>query len=273
VTAHAKADPWYGFRASRISEHIEGATVPYSRFSLQGVHLTAHRQIGEFFRGDRFYPMGIDDLFMAQLGKESLTAFLEFTGIVLLAVVCPPAAALVGVELAAYHLDVAEERRRVYRSLIDPEEVRSLAEVEAELFAAQLGLALSFLPVGGELLAEARAAFSVAGRGAAEAAGEAAAAGGRAAALGMADRAAVHLMRVIQRGIVETFIEEMAKAWLINKVIGWSLEPVMADLQREWGTTGPIGGMEGAMGALISRMAAQQAVQAQLLPVRIGGTR
>ena len=60
-------------------------------------------------------------------------------------------------------------------------------------------------------------------------------------------RAEVLLERVIQQGVIETFAEEMAKALLIDRLMSASLEPIMARLQAEWGATGPIGGLQGAM--------------------------
>jgi hypothetical protein len=237
-----------GFGASRISQNLYSATVPGSRFALQGIHLQAHREIGEFFRGDRFYALGIDSLFMAAEGTEEILGFLEFTGIVLLAVLCPPLAAEVGLVLAAFHFAEAREREEIYQALIDPEVVRARAEIEAELFAAELGLALAFLPIAGELFGELRAMIRAAQKGIETA--EAAGAAGRRAAASSAEEAALHLARVLERGLAESFALEMAKMWAINKVIGWVISPIMDEIRK---TASP-GGLERAMNELVVRM-------------------
>ncbi|MCW8900038.1 MAG: hypothetical protein OQK75_05395 [Gammaproteobacteria bacterium] len=142
----------YGFEASKIQEHLQTATIPGTRFPLQGIHLQAHLAIGEFFRGDTYYAMGINSLFNRKLGLESLKEFFLFTGLILLAVICAPLAVAVGAAVATYEYSKAQERLQVFRSMIHPEVVMSQAELEAELFAAELGLALSFIPYAGRVL-------------------------------------------------------------------------------------------------------------------------
>lgn len=248
IAWRARLDPDYGFKASSIAENVEHATVAYTNYSLQGIHREAHNQIGEFFRGDGFYARGIEFLFASTLGKQALLGFGEFVGIVILAVLCPPAAIGAGIALAEHHYEEALERERIYGALIDPEQVLSYAEVEAGLFASEVGLALSFLPVGVEFAGEVRAAFGVAAREAAEV-GEAA-----------ASAAARQLMRTVERGIVEAFVVELGKAYAISKVFEISLTPIMRALEREWGTTGPIGGLDRALATVLERARARRAV-------------
>ena len=155
----ARTSSWYGFRASTIIENLRGATVKGTNFALQGIHKQAHDQIGEFFGGDVFYGLGIESVFAAELGRKELAAALEFSAMVLLAVVCPPAAAGVGLASAIHHYAEAEERRDIYMSLTDPEKVVSAAEVEAGMFAAKLGLVLALIPAGAEVGSGARAAM------------------------------------------------------------------------------------------------------------------
>ena len=247
ITGRARDDLDYGFKASSITESTRSVTVPGAGFALQGVHLLAHQQIGEFFAGDAYYGMGVDFLMSAELGKESLIAFAEFTGIVLLAVLCPPLAVDVGIGLAAYHYAQAAEHEEVWGALIDPELVRSRAQIEAELFAAELGLALSFLPVAGEIAGEARAALRVAEEGL-----EAAEAGTQAAS-SSAESLLTNLARVLEHGLGDVFINELAKAWLINKAFELALAPVMAAIQRNVEAHGPQGGLERALIAVVER--------------------
>jgi hypothetical protein len=251
IARKARDDVMYGFKASSISESWEAETVPGTGYALHGVHILAHQQIGEFFKGDWYYAEGINWLFGVELGKEKMLAVFEFTGLVLLAILCPPLAVDVGIALAAYHYSEAKEHAEVYGALIDPEAVRSRAEIEAELFGAELGLALSFLPVAGEIVGEARAALRLAQEGV-----EAAEAGGGAAARAAATPAAealAHLAQVLERGFVEAFVKEMAKAWLINKAIGLAVEPVMKGLEEGWITRGPTGGLERALSTAMER--------------------
>jgi hypothetical protein len=51
-------------------------------------------------------------------------------------VLCPPAAFIVGVEIALHDVAKAKEKERLFGSLIDPELVLTRAEVELELFSA-----------------------------------------------------------------------------------------------------------------------------------------
>jgi hypothetical protein len=251
IARKARDDVMYGFKASSISESWEAETVPGTGYALHGVHVLAHQQIGEFFNGDWYYAEGINWLFGVELGKEQLLAVLEFTGLVLLAILCPPLAIDVGIAVAAYHYAEAKEREEVYGALIDPEAVRSRAEIEAELFGAELGLALSFLPVAGEIIGEARAALRLAQEGV-----EVAEAGSAAAARGAATPAAealAHLAQVLERGFAEAFVKEMAKAWLINKAIGLAVEPMMKGLEEGWITRGPTGGLERALSTAMER--------------------
>ena len=74
---------------AKISEDIPHASVQGTGYVLTGIHKLAHEQIGEFFQGDRFYAVGIDYLFSAALGLQELKSFIVFTGLVLLAVLCP----------------------------------------------------------------------------------------------------------------------------------------------------------------------------------------
>jgi hypothetical protein len=243
ITTSAREDPDYAF-GTRVP-HGGTETVPGTGYELQGIHLLAHREIAEFFRGDPFYARGLDRILGAAETAHTFTVVAEFVGIVLLAVVCPEAAVYAGVALAAYHYDEAREHERLYGALIDPEQVISYAEVEAELFGAELGLALSLLPVAGELLGEARAAFRVIAGEAAEVS--------EAAARAAAEQAATGLIRTAEHGFVEKFVIEATKAYAIQKVFEQVLAPIMESLEREWGTTGPIGGLDRAMAQLAQR--------------------
>jgi hypothetical protein len=125
MLAKAKADAWFAFRSSRIADNIPSATVPGSRYALQGIHLQTHQQLGEFFGGDAFYGLGIDHLFGSEQGREALAAFGITVGIVALCVLCPPLGFTAGVVVAGVDVARAHERARLYGALIDPELVHT----------------------------------------------------------------------------------------------------------------------------------------------------
>jgi hypothetical protein len=245
ITQRAREDPDFGFKAGRIVESDVQATVPGALYALTGIHLHAHREIGEFFGGDPFYGRGIDFLFGSELGLTGLIHFGEFVGLVLLSIVCPPAGMYAGVALALNQLGEAQGRERIYGALIAPEEVLTYAEVEAGLFAAELGLALSLLPVAGKFLGEARAAFAVAGEEALDVS--------EAAAQAAAEEAASAMLRTAEEGFIEQFVLELGKAYAIQMLFEAVLSPIMEGLEREWGTTGPIGGLERGLSEVADR--------------------
>ena len=241
------ADDWkYGFRASRISEDLPGNTIPGGRYPLHGIHLQAHEQIGEFFEGSQLYPMAIDALFSGELGAHELTSFLTFVGLVFLSVVCPPAAFVLGATLAVVQYAEAKDREALYGALMDPEEILSRAEVEAELFAAKLGLALAFIPDATAIcrggLVGARVALE-----------EGVIAGAR-TVFGLVREEAMRAMAAaLERGLIQAFVTECVKAELINLVIENVLGPVIEQVSAEVEATGPVGGMQGVMSRLAQR--------------------
>jgi hypothetical protein len=253
IQGKARADLMYGFYASSVVEDTAHATLRSTNYHLIGVHQQAHELVGAFFQNDPFYSRGVEALFDERQGREELVGAILFSGLVLLSVICPPAAVALGIEIAVYQYEKAEERRDVYMALIDPEQVLSRAEVEAGLFAAKVGLVLSLIPVAQEALGEVRAALAVAERAGVEGAEEI---GARALTSG--ERAAVHLAQVLERGIVETFAQELAKQWLISKVMEASLTPIMHLFESQPGT-GPIGGLEGALRLMLERAEARHA--------------
>jgi hypothetical protein len=241
----------FAFRASKIREHLPSANVRGTMFALQGVHLQVHEQIGEFFQGDSYYGIGLNGLFNAELGREKIGAFIEFTGLLFLAVVCPPAAFAVGAGVSLYHYSKAKERERLFESLIDPELVLTRAEVEMDLFAAKLGVALSFIPEVGTLLARGAATgVRLGARGSVHAIRGGASGlvrgGVRGAGRAVAERLTKSVVAQIERGLVKRFVEEIATDQLMEQIIGLILTPIMERMEREFAVTGTVGGLSGA---------------------------
>jgi hypothetical protein len=229
----------FAFRASRISDHIPSATVSGSRYALQGIHLVTHGQIGEFFAGDTFYALGIDALFNAELGREELMGFGITVGIVLLSVLCPPLGFVVGVAVAVHDVRHARERERLYGALIDPELVLTRAEVEVELFAAYLGLAMSLVPeagtIGGAVMRGGRVALRSGMR-----------AGLRVARGFVVRRVTRQIVEAASRDLLQAFVTEILINEVMEKIIQKVMEPILAHIEREAQLTGAVGGREGA---------------------------
>lgn len=236
----ARGDPLFGLQAGRIQESAETNQVPGLLYALSGIHLLAHEQIAEFFEGEPIYRDGVDFAFATELGKQGLEHFAVFTGLVLLAVLCPPAAFVAGVEVALVEVDRAEARADLYRALINPELVLNRAEVELERYIAYVGLALSLLPEAGTAL---RAA-SVGMRGAARA--------GLAAGLRIAGRS---VARAVSRQITEAAAREMIPALVHELTVNLLMEhvvipnlvgPLIAEVERELALRVSVGGQAGA---------------------------
>lgn len=149
--ANVISDPEYAFHTGKIREDLPNATVAGTEVSLQGIHLLTHNAIGDAFRGDAWYGIGLDRIFSAELGKESLRTFFE-GGIVLVAsVLCPPVGAALGAALALFHHAEAEERMDLYRSVMNPEDLYNRSELELDLFLSELEVVLSILPEVGSI--------------------------------------------------------------------------------------------------------------------------
>jgi hypothetical protein len=256
ITSKVTDDWRYAFKASQIQESLPAASIPGTSFALHGIHLQAHEQIGEFFQGCPYYPAGINALFNARLGQESLTSFFEFTGLVLLAIICPPAAAAAGILLAAYQYDLALEKETLYGALIDPESVISHAEVEAELFAAKLGLALAFIPEVGSIL-------KVGSYGVKAVSRAGLAGGSRLVGRYVARRITSEMLEALSRNLAITFAKEVATNLVMDKIMEVVMEPIIKHIEREATITGAVGGSQGA--EMVRQMLAeeQQAIKSQ----------
>jgi hypothetical protein len=240
ITKNVAGDWQYAFRASRIEEVTSSSGPAHvGNYELQGIHQQAHAQIGEFFRGDAFYAEGINLLFGAELGFQSLKGFLIFTGLTVLSIFCPQLGTVVGAGFALHEVGEALEKEELYRALIDPEQVLSAVEVEVELFANELGAMLALIPeLGSALRSTGVAARSVSRQGLRG--------GARLFSRYTRIRITRQIIASLRRGFQLAFVEEMIKAEAIQYVMGKVLDPVMEQLERDITTLGPLGGTTGA---------------------------
>lgn len=247
MLAKARADAWFAFRASQLSQHIPSATVPGSQYALQGIHLRVHEELGEFFAGDAFYPLGIDRLFSGELGRSELTTFGITAGITLLAVLCPPLGIAAGIAFAAADVVRAHERERLHGALIDPELVLDRAVVELELFAAYLGLALSLVPVGGAVAKSAgRGGVAALRTGLKSGLRAGLLAGGGAARADLVRRWNRMLIEAAKRDLLTAFITELVSDAVLDRVVSEAMAPLLSYVEREARITGAVGGRDGA---------------------------
>jgi hypothetical protein len=151
-------DSTYAFEKGKIveiSDIDDPQYIPRNQvagFDLQGIHLVAWQQLAPEVGIDSTLEHTIDVLFSRELGFRSLKSFGEFVGITLLAVVCLPLAEVVMVAQAVYGAYEAHKLEGFYQSFLDPEQLLSWADVQAEQFVAGIMLAISLLPYGGRIV-------------------------------------------------------------------------------------------------------------------------
>ncbi len=255
-TSDAVGSVMHAFRVSRIDEVSDASkfTIANAPYAFTGLHLMAHNQVGEFFRGDQWYAEGIKSLFNSELGLEDLGTFFEWTGLILLGVLCPPAAFAAGVAVAGYHYYEATEKEELFRSLINPDELMSWAEVEAELFSAQLGLVLAFVPeVGSILRTGSRVASTAVREGVSE--------GAKVAMRALRARIAKDIAHSLEKGIERAIIREVVTDQVMNQLFSRILGPINQAIAADAALTGAAGGQSAVL-RVLQALEAEQAQQA-----------
>jgi hypothetical protein len=230
----------YAFDATTMpQEDYKQATIRGTSYVLGGIHDLAHQQIGEFFQGEVYYATGVDSIFSAEIGRKSLIEALSMIEIIILSVVCPPLGFLAGVQKADQDLERAHERERMFGALLDPELVITRAEVEMELFAARLGMALSLIPEAGTVVGAAARGGKVALRAGLRM-------GSKAAMRFVGRKMAKQIMAAAAKDLVEQFVKEVLTNVIMDKIIQNVLEPILSHIEREAQITESVGGKQGA---------------------------
>lgn len=226
IQREATASAIYAFRSGKIREDLPNSTVPGTSVALQGIHLLAHQVVGDAFEGDRWYGLGLDWVFGVELGRQALTAFFEITLVISLSILCPPAGAALGVAIAAVHVEQAEERLTIARSVMNPDDLYDRAELELDLFLAELETVLSVLPEAGAIARGASRGVSIIAKH-----------GLRRGALRLGLQARRALVRSVaaqvKRGLPQAFAHVIVTDRMLALILPEVLGPVIAAVEAE----------------------------------------
>lgn len=258
-TEEAQSEWLTAFKTTEIVEGYGGVHIPGTGYTLQGIHKMAHEQIGEAFNGDTYYALGVDYLFTVE-DKKLLKKIISID-LMLLSILVPPLGEFLNLAWSAYELGEAQKKEAAWKALIDPDEVMNWAAIEAELFAAKLGMVFAAIPyvgrAGAEIKAVATKAFA---RGAAEVAEEVAVAAAReASGLARFGAAALELLELTQRSVISAVVAGMAEQLLIGEVLNWMIDPMIKAVQQEAEKQAPVGGIEHALDLIAQRLADRRA--------------
>ena len=198
---------------------------------LSGIHMLAGDRLRPAFSDPEAYVAGMSRLAAEEIGKEELSEILNLVGITVLAIFCPPLALAVGLVQAGAGLITAFEHRDLQRAMLGADEILSKAQVEAEMWAAVINLALTVLPEVPALARGARSATRAVVRGEAT---EAAAAATRQAMRNIAQ----HLAALSVEHFTRRFLTELGKAYLINLALSKAMNRIAEAVARQVGVTG-----------------------------------
>jgi hypothetical protein len=237
------ADPLYAFQQGGFVEKGYGVSISGLSFELTGIHSNVHSLIVDFFEDDSYYGAGLQSVFKTEQAKQRFWQVGNWTlsaAIIVLSIVVPPLGIAAGALMATYGMYKAQEREGFYRSMLDPEEFISWADVEAELFSAELGLALAFIPEIGRLTGAALKGSKGVVKGAVRNSAKAAvttttSTGAIATARALKERFSAHLAQAIKQSLVVALAYELAKNelqdLLMEKIV---FEPIQQAIQREY---------------------------------------
>ena len=236
------ANDWeFAFKLARIDHGLPPGDAPGIEFVLQGIHLMAHQELVDAFEGDWHYADGVNDLFRGERVKGILKSIAELGVLVVASVLCPPLGVGLEIAVAGAHLLEAHERYKVLDALMHPELVVSRAQLEMELFAAELGFVLSIVPAIPGIPGMARAAFKIG----AEVVEEGVAAGTQLVVDLFADAAMEAFEIALKRGLARAIVTEWIKFELMGKVMEYALAPIMEAKEEDIMRSAPVGGMDG----------------------------
>lgn len=214
---------------------------------LTGMYRLADKRLRPMFDHKEIYLDGLRELADAELGKAELVEFFNLVGLPFLAVFCPPAAFLIGAGMAVDSLMTAYEHRGVQRAMLGGDEIISAIQVEAELWAAWIGAALTFLP---EVPRGTRAVARAASRVLPGAERRAAAIAATRLAEQEAKRA---LAAATEEALVAAFLREVATGYVLNLAISAAVDRfIEAVVAEEPSAAGSAGELRQTMGEAVA---------------------
>jgi hypothetical protein len=254
--AKARGDRLFGLQAARITRDAASALVAGAPYALAGTHLLAHELIGPFFSDERVWGAGIRHALMNEEAKEAARHFLGFAVLTVLAVVCPPAAFVVGVAVALGEVVHTRSRLDLYRGLINPELVLNRAELELELYIAYAGLALALVP-------EARTAVRAVSVGVRGGLRRGVGAGVRLAGRSVLRHASRQTTEALSRELLPALVRQAATNLVMDKLVEAVTGPILMRVQQEIAIHTAVGGSAGAAAliAAIERAAGRRAAE------------
>lgn len=222
ITDKVTGSATWAFEKGPISEDIEHASVPYCKYALGGIHLAAHSLIYDAFGGDEEYAEALNDLFDSISGWRDIKQFFLIGGILILCVLCPEAAAIVGIIQAEGEREDAAEMKDVYRSLIDPDVVISKAELEVQQFMAELMLAVSIIPEAGNIIKGATGLAEAALKGTVKQFAKEA-----------LESILKQVIKQLEKNLAKAFVEEIVKFEVFGALMQATLAPLAKAIQEE----------------------------------------
>jgi|GEM_PF-6774704 len=232
-------DFMHAFRMGPIQEDLPQRTIPNTSYALQGIHLMAHSAIGDAFRGDLSYALGINYVFGIEQGLSGLISFFETLTVITLSVICPPAGAALGAAIAAVHYDQASEQVELYGALINPEEILRKSDVEMALFMAEFELALSIIPEIGSIGRGLSTTGRTVARHGVRGAGQAARSLGRRARRELIVSMGRQAKRGLARALITEIMTEAALTPLLPRLLGPFFTAINREISAQAGTPIP----------------------------------
>jgi hypothetical protein len=194
---------------------------------MSGIYRVADEFLRPAFTDQDAYAAGVGRLADEEIARESAKRFFEFVGLAVLAVFFPEVVFVIGVVQSVDALDEALAHRRLQHGLIGGDEIITKAQVEAELWSAAIGAALTVLP---EIPAAARGARALI-RGEA---GEAAAVALRKSLA----RITAQLAEASLAHFTAAFVKELTSMYVMNLALSWAIGGIAEAVEKQVALTG-----------------------------------
>jgi hypothetical protein len=198
---------------------------------LTGIHLLADKRLRAQFTDPEAYVSGVGRLAAVEIGEAELFEILSMVGITVLSIFCPPLGIAIGVAQGIHGIATAMEHGELQQAMLSGDEILSKAQVEAEMWAATISLALAVVP---ELPGAARGVAKFTG---AAVKGEGTAFAAAATRAAMRD-IVTHLAQLSVERFTKRFASEMAQGYLIDLALSKAMNRIADAVARQVEITG-----------------------------------